>query len=148
MFAYMKCSRILQILRIREHFMHTNICSLFPATYPKIREIFMHANFLTVKFAKFSCFEIFMFYSSCAYRWPVRKQTYMEGHIPKARKESNAITLWNPFTTNIHNSDSERWKNTFKEKDLVSLSWLLWSTMAIKWQGTPLNYTKPRKTKN
>ena len=64
MFACMKCSRISRNREIREIFMHANICSLCPATSQ-----FVNFSNRTLKFAKFSCREIFMFYSKWIWIW-------------------------------------------------------------------------------
>ena len=85
MFMCIKCSRILRNREIHELFMHANILQIkiFPTStnmpiFPLIMVRFsirnhrwkvenvsysMHANCLWPKFTKFSCHEIFLFYS-------------------------------------------------------------------------------------
>ena len=64
--------------KVRENFLHANICSLFPATsqvwlfqigllwsdFDKQGLILKLGRSSTLKFAKFSCREIFLFYSN------------------------------------------------------------------------------------
>ena len=68
---YSRAGNFREFRKYREIFLHANICPLSSATrqflkvlsYLKIRENFLHANCLWPKFAKFSCREIFLFYS-------------------------------------------------------------------------------------
>ncbi len=57
-YRYCRTANFRKFPQIREKFLHANI------TKPKIRENFMHMNCLCLKFAKISCRENFLFYST------------------------------------------------------------------------------------